>query len=276
MRVVITGASGFLGGAILRHLAEAGLDCVGVSRRDVPGLHRVSSYSETPGGDCLIHCAETNDRSMVNAGGQMIEAEMRRTLYELLAGSHRHIIYMSSAVLYGDQWMTPRKVSDPVEVVDGYTRIKHESERAVLERGGTVVRLANLYGPGMASGNVLSHIMQQLGGSSAITMHLLNPVRDFLWVDDAVCALRAMLKNESKGIYNVGSGRGTSIRELVQLVQAAAGSHKEVVALRTAERLSSLVLDISDTEQSLGWTPDIRLENGVRQLINIKMKSEIQ
>lgn len=276
MRVVVTGASGFLGVAVIRQLAEAGFDCIGVSRRDVPGLYRVSRYSETPAADCLIHCAETNERATVNAGGALVETEARETLDALLAGNYRHVIYMSSAVVYGDQWITPRKISDSAEVVDNYTRIKLTSEQAVLKHGGTVARLSNLYGPGMAEGNVLSHILRQLDSDSAITMHSLEPIRDFLWVDDAAQAVRAIVKNKSTGIYNIGSGRGTSIRKLVQLAQMAAGSSQDVIALQTAERPSHLVLDIAATEKSIGWTPQTCLEDGVRKLINMKMKSKIK
>ncbi len=269
MRVVITGASGFLGGAVLRHLAEAGLDCVGVSRRDVPGLHRVTSYAETPGGDCLIHCAETNDRSVVNAGGALIEAETRRTLYELLAGSYRHIIYMSSAVLYGDQWMTPRKVSDPVEVVDSYTRIKHESEQAVLDKGGAVVRLANLYGPGMAAGTVLSHILGQLGSNEPIRLKDTNPVRDFLWIEDAADAVVQMVGAPIQGIFNVGSGVGTSIRDLAQgVLEAANQPEREILSTQVGTRESCIVLDITKTLSQLDWHPSVSLNEGLTHLIS--------
>ena len=270
MRVVVTGASGFLGAAVKRQLLSAGFDCIGVSRRDVPGLYRVKKYSESPAADCLIHCAETNERATVNAGGASMELDASQTLDALLNVNFQHVIYMSSAVVYGDQWTTPRKVSDPSEVVDTYTSIKLASEKAVLDSGGAVVRLSNLYGPGMAAGNVLSHIFGQLGSGRAIKMFALDPIRDFLWVDDAAQAVCAIAKNKSTGIFNVGSGRGTSIRQLVRLAQVTSGSDQEVIGLRNAERPSYLVLDISETERSINWIPQICLADGVLRLVNMK------
>ncbi len=269
MRVVVTGASGFLGAVVIRQLLKVGFDCIGVSRRDVPGLYRVNKYSETPAADCLIHCAETNERATVNASGALMEMDARQTLDALLDRNFQHVIYMSSALVYGDQWITPRKVSDPSQVVDTYTRIKLTSERAVLDSGGAVVRLSNLYGPGMAAGNVLNHILGQLVSGRAITMHSLDPIRDFLWVDDAAQAVCAIAKNKSKGIFNVGSGRGTSIRQLVHLAQAITGSNQEVISLQPDERPSYIVLDIVDTEKSIDWTPQICLEDGVLRLVNM-------
>jgi nucleoside-diphosphate-sugar epimerase len=276
MRIVITGASGFLGGAVFRQLTAEGFDCLGVSRADFPGLHRVASYADTPAGECLIHCAETNDRSLANAGGEALEEAARYTLSALLTKGFRHVVYASSAVLYGDRWTTPRKVNDPVTVTDTYTRIKRMSEISVLEHGGSVVRLANLYGPGMAATNVLSHILNQLGQYRTITMHALDPVRDFLWIDDAVSALSILSEQQIAGVFNVGSGQGISIGELVGLAQRAAGTHQSVSGLRTLDQPSHLVLDITATRQHLGWSPQTFLEVGVRKLMKINMKSGIQ
>ncbi len=276
MRIVITGASGFLGGAVFRQLTAAGFDCLGVSRADFPNLHRVATYADTPAGDCLIHCAETNDRSLANAGGEALEAEARHTLSALLTKGYRHVVYASSAVLYGDRWTTPRKVTDPVTVTDIYTRIKRMSEISVLEHGGSVVRLANLYGPGMAATNVLSHVLSQLGEDRTITMHALDPVRDFLWVDDAVSAVSILSEQKIAGVFNVGSGQGISIGELVGLAQRAAGTRQSVTGLRTLDQPSHLVLDITATRQHLGWSPQTLPEVGVRELVEMKMKSGTQ
>ena len=276
MRIVITGASGFLGGAVFRQLTAAGFDCLGVSRADFPGLHRVASYAETPAGDCLIHCAETNDRSLANAGGEALEAAALHTLSALLTKGYRHVIYASSAVLYGDRWTTPRKVTDPVTVTDTYTRIKRMSEISVLEHGGSVVRLANLYGPGMAATNVLSHVLTQLGQDRMIMMHALDPVRDFLWIDDAVRALSILSERQASVVFNVGSGQGISIGELVGMAKREARTSQSVSGLRTLDQPSQLVLDITATKQHLGWSPQMLTEVGVRELVEMKMKSGTQ
>ncbi len=275
MRTIITGVSGFLGGSLLRSLTASGVDCIGVSRSVLPGIHRVASYGEAPSGDCLIHCAETNDRSLANAGGEALETAARNTLSLLLKKRYKHIIYASSAVLYGDRSSANRMVTDPVTVTDTYSRIKRESEISVLENGGSVVRLSNLYGPQMSSTNVLNHILIQLCENRLITMRSLAPVRDFLWIDDAVSALSCLTRQQVSGIFNVGSGQGTSIGNLVKLAQRLAGTNQDVSETHPLTIPSHLVLDISATRHQLDWCPQISLDVGVRQLIDTKINSDL-
>lgn len=271
-QIVITGASGFLGRNLLKYFRDSGIDCLGVSRSRVPGLHRVENYADTPVGDCLIHCAETSDRSLANTRGNALETEARCTLSALHSKGFRHVVYTSSAVLYGDRGDTPRQINDPVVVNDAYTRIKHASEISVLNHGGTVVRLANLYGPGMATNNVISHILKQLGNDGNITMQTLDPIRDFLWINDAVNALSIVCKKRPKGVFNVGSGQGISIRQLVSLAKNIAMSDQSVVGLFNLDHPSHLVLDISSTSQLLNWKPRKELKAGIEDLINMTTK----
>jgi nucleoside-diphosphate-sugar epimerase len=138
----------------------------------------------------------------------------------------------------------------------------------VLAAGGAAVRLANLYGPGMAANNVLSDVLQQLGGAGPVRIRDAAPVRDFLWVGDAAAGLAAVALGEPAGIYNLGSEHGTSIGELVRLLlEAAEEEGREIVATAPADRPSTLVLDIAATEAAFGWRPQTSLASGLRMLL---------
>lgn len=269
MRVVVTGASGFLGRNVVYGLIEAGIDCVGVSRKYLPGLCVVDQYSKTPGGDVLIHLAETSDRSVVNASGDLLEVNARQTLESLLGKQFSRVIYCSSAVLYGDISVSPHVETDPVYANDVYTRIKLASERMVLEYGGSVARLSNLYGPGMARGTVLGTILGQLRQSGPLTVQTTSPVRDFLWIDDAAMALSRLAQTRTGGIFNVGSGVGTSIAELARTALDETGeTGRPVVATQTDPQQSILVLEISKTAAALAWRPEVSLREGLHRLIH--------
>jgi UDP-glucose 4-epimerase len=273
MRIVVTGASGFLGRALLKKLACHCIEVVGVSRHDYPGFVQIKSYADAPTGDVLVHLAEINDRCLVEEKRQFYEKQTLDTIELLRNKGYCRTVYSSSAVLYGDQNQTQRRVGDSVHVTDTYTRIKYASECAVLERNGIVARLTNLYGPGMSRGNVLSTILNQISVDGPVRVHDATPVRDFLWVDDAAQALAVMALGTSTGIFNVGTGIGTSIAELVRIVIAATGqSGRRLESTYQRAGISHLVVDIAQTTALLGWVPATNLPKGIEDLVKLIKK----
>ena len=269
MRVVVTGASGFLGGTILRKLIGAGINGEGVSRKKTTGLLQVERYAESPAGDVLIHLAEINNRAHVNELSVEYEHEASSTLHSLLKKGYRKVIYASSSVLYGDGDCTPHIESDPVITSDAYTRVKFASEQSVLSCGGGVVRLANIYGPGMAAENVLSQILGQFDQDGPITLQNTSPVRDFIWVEDAAEAIVKLVTGRAQGVFNVGTGIGTSIGELARmLLEEVKQPQRQIVSVQTATGPSCIVLDIAKAKQDLHWQPSVLLNEGLRRLVS--------
>jgi UDP-glucose 4-epimerase len=272
-RVVVTGASGFLGRSVVTALAACGADVLPVARAPIRGGVEVCNYGDAPEGEVLVHLAEDNDRARVRAAGAKYEIAVQRTLEALVAKGYETIVYASSALLYCDVATTRRRTTDPVYTIDPYTRVKKRSEDTVIATGaGIAVRLANLYGPGMAHNNVLNTILGQIPGSGPVTVMDDSPVRDFTHVFDAAAAIGVMaLKRGAPGIYNVGTGQGSSVRELARVALEIAGERwREVVATHAGAHNSRIVLDISDTTATWGWTPQWSLAAGLTHLMNCK------
>ncbi|MBK6637177.1 MAG: NAD-dependent epimerase/dehydratase family protein [Rhodocyclaceae bacterium] len=173
---------------------------------------QVASYANVPDGDLLIHLAEEPDRAVASRAGDAYVEEstgLARALSRRFAG---RMIYASSGVVYGDAGQAPFRVGDPLVPTDAYARAKILGEAAVLEEGGTVVRLANLFGPRMSKGNVMSDILHQIPGDGPVLVRDDMPVRDFLAVDDAAKLFTLLAGSRINGALNAGSGVGTRIR----------------------------------------------------------------
>jgi len=283
LKIIITGASGFIGGHLISKLSEiANTEIVPLTRRKIPNLIRVSDYRDAPDGDVLIHLAEDNNLENVASRDLSYEHNALSTLRTLLDKKYRRIIYASSSTLYGDKSVVPHTTGDEIFVKNPYTRIKSLSESAVLENpNGVVVRLANVYGPLMSTNNVMSQILSQIPKQGDLEVGDVNPVRDFVWVQDVAEGISMLTrmdltKTEISKMYNLGSGVGTSIGDLALLTLELAGqSERRVMSKNRTRVMSSIVLDCSEMTNACGWTPQVSLRQGIATLLTSSLKTEI-
>jgi UDP-glucose 4-epimerase len=263
--VVVTGASGFVGQALLNWLRHEGVPVTGVTRRRWPGLATVADYVDTPvtEGAVLVHLAQGGDPS-----AQFDESAIA-LCRAISARRWRHIVYASSAIVYGDEKEYPRRPEESVSAVSGYARVKIACEEIFGEAGGTSLRLANLYGPGMEKNTVIADILRQIPGQGPLIVRDPAPVRDFLWIEDAARCLAAACVVMPGGIFNAGNGRGVAVGDIARIALALAGEDTRLVIAENATgRASNLVLDIDKTRSGLNWSPEIDLHAGLALLLS--------
>ena len=133
-----------------------------------------------------------------------------------------------------------------------------------------IVRLANPYGPGQeanraqgVAGTFLYRVAQGLAievwGDGSV-------VRDYLYIGDAVSALRRTAEyGGGERIFNIGSGTGHSVNEILTAVEAAAGRNAEVRSAPGRKfDVPAGILGISRAQAELGWRPAVDLAAGLR------------
>lgn len=274
MKVVVTGASGFVGHCVVKELLKLGVKTCAVARRPVEFSDSVivDSYFDTPLGDILIHLAENPNRAQVDELDNAYEIEAQSLAKELTLKGYQRIVYASSVVVYGDKTKKPHKPLETLLPDDIYSKSKLACELLILQNRGVIARMSNLYGPGMSDENVFSKILNQIPCTDSIKVWNDKPVRDFLWIDDAVDALVKMALGTAGGVYNVASGTAVSIKELVAIVFNASASNSKcyMEVTKPNNKESTIALDISATSSMFDWTPQMMLEDGIKQLLNHK------
>lgn len=272
MKIVVTGSSGFVGQAVVRELLTRDVDVIGVCRTPVDSdlpLVIIPNYSHTPVGDVLIHLAEGSNLASIQKKGADYQKQALNILSGLINKGFSHVIYGSSGLVYGTKGDYPRSPNESVSPENIYTQTKLACEKFILEVKGISVRMANIYGFGMASNSVISDILKQIPGNNPIQVRDNSPVRDFLWIEDAACGIVEMALSSGSGIYNLGSGVSVSIGDLLEKILYLAGqSYRQIQVLQPLKETSNLTLDISLTTSTFGWLPKVGLEEGLRCLMN--------
>ena len=277
--IVITGATGFIGSALCKKLEEKkeySIIKVTRSQKLKSGFCHVTSYQQTPPGDILIHLGEDPDRSRVNKMGDSYLEITDQVMESLIKKGYKKIVYCSSSIVYGNQGKNLYSENMPTYADDIYTTVKLENEERVLRSGGIVARISNVIGSGMSKNNVLSDILSQLPGKDSLTIRNINPIQDFISVDDAVDAIASLLKNDISGIYNIGSGVGTSINKLIELVLSVSEQDdREIKSTIKNAGFSYSVLNIEKIKKITGWTPKYLLSQSVKKMLNSNEKRVI-
>src|SRR5512147_2361478 len=297
MNFLITGAAGFLGSSLANQLAREGHQIRGLDDLSAgdpqalgPDIHftrgdvsdRPKLWTLLQEVDVVYHLAARvsvpesilypRDYNTVNVGGTVALMEAMRDV-----GVGR-VVLASSGAVYGDLGDQPLKESITPNPRSPYAVLKLAAEYYVRTIGGlwgieTVsLRIFNAYGPGQhlpaSHPPVVPHFLKQaLRGGTLVVHGDGSQTRDYVYVDDVVSAMVAAstAPNINGLAINVGSGKETSIRDLVRAVQDATHSDAQVLYnAKISGGVSRLCADLTLASQKLNYHPSISLADGLK------------
>jgi UDP-glucose 4-epimerase len=193
------------------------------------------------------------------------------------AGVRKVVFVSSGGTVYGIPMSVPIAESHPTNPTCAYGIHKLAIEKYLhLEHvlhglDYCVLRPANLYGErqraDLAFGAVSVFLDRAVRGEPIRIWGDGSIVRDYVYVGDAVAAfIAAMTHAGTERIFNIGSGKGTSLNELVTLIEAALG-RKVAVEYAPARGfdVSANVLDSSLARRALGWSAATSLASGIQK-----------
>jgi UDP-glucose 4-epimerase len=291
---LVLGGNGFIGTHLVDALLDKGLS-VRVYDRSPSRLRETPQGAEyvegelgnyglireaVEGIEVVYHLISTtlpktsNDDPIYDVRSNLIDT--LQLLEACVEGGVRKVIFASSGgTVYGLPHTVPITEDHPTNPITSYGIVKLAIEkymdlfRHLHGLGYTVVRISNPYGPYQNPGG------QQ--GAIAVFLHHLRTgqpitiwgdgrvVRDYIYVTDLVDALVLAAEVESgRKVLNVGSGRGTSLNELISLINEVTGERPEVkyVAGRALD-VPANVLDVARACEELGWRPKTALDYGI-------------
>jgi UDP-glucose 4-epimerase len=302
--VLVTGGSGQIGSYICDRLSAAGRDVV-ILDNNKPRYARADNVNVIDGdirdrqlvdrlvknADAIVHCAaqifvaKSVEEPLFDADNNILG-----TLNLLNAARNSDIkrfVYFSSAAVYGDTIHLPVDENHPQNPMSPYGVSKLSGEKYALAFNKiyslptTAIRPFNVYSPRQNSSNPYSGVISKFidrvsKGQNPIIFGDGTATRDFVSVHDVVNMVMLMLEKDAAvgKVFNCGTGQPTRIDELAKTVIDLYGGAKDLEPELLPERpgdIKDSYADISLGEKVLGYKPEVKLENGLREIIDSKI-----
>ncbi|MGP3713383.1 NAD-dependent epimerase/dehydratase family protein [Brucella sp. RRSP16] len=297
--VLVVGGSGFIGSALVKRLQVAGYIVRGMSRNvpselvNLPRVEWIQGAFEDEhtiaraleGIDVCFHLASSTVPKTANADPK---ADILTNLIGTVSllehatrlGLRRLVFASSGGTVYGPPQTIPISENHPTAPITSYGITKSTIEQYLHlfhRRDGLdymIMRLSNPYGPGQKVG-------REQGVIAAFTHHILNDmpielwgdgsvVRDFVYIDDAITGLMSVLDYEGgERIFNIGSGKGTSLNELIKYIERFTGKGADIRRVSAGNLdVDVNILDIKRAQEELNYEPLIGIESGIQRTID--------
>ena len=285
-RVIVTGASGFIGLNLVRVLAGLGAEITVIDRIQPPerlpnvqfewvDLRHLNKVYEA---DYLIHLA-----AITNAG--FAERYPLDTFEVNVLGTvnllnhvriQKRVLFPSTALIYKAS-DTPINEEAETDLSSVYALSKNVGEQVIkfhcqrMGVGHTIVRFFNIFGPGQLPMYIVPQVLTQIREHHRIEIRNGSVMRDLLYVDDCIDAVLklAVTLSAQDSVFNIGSGHIVSISDVARAAVEASGQW-DVEITDLEERIeyspAAIMADIDKVQSTIDWYPRTSLKDGLKRM----------
>jgi UDP-glucose 4-epimerase len=294
---LLIGGNGFIGTNIIHKLLENEKDvyCIDVydsNTKDINNKHFKSYVDDLSNIDLLKDLVDKSDIIIYLASSSNVRSSSNISLVELdnIEGfiktieiikdySDKKIIYASSGgTVYGEPEKIPVDEEHSLKPISPYgigkvcteSFLKYYSQKYGIKY--VICRYSNPYGSyqsPLSGVGVINKILYDYhtGNETKIIGNPDASIRDYIYISDLVDATIAVSENtiSDNQVFNVGSGIGYSLSEIIKEIEAVLGDKLEFTDNNFGiENVSRIVLDVSKIKTTVGWSSQVTLKEGIR------------
>jgi nucleoside-diphosphate-sugar epimerase len=273
--VLVTGAGGFIGSHLVEELVKMGANVRAFIR-----------YTSGGNEGNLRYVDHAEDNLEVFMGDLKDPYACREAMKDV-----DYVFHLASVISIPYSYRNPREYFEnnvffisedhPLKAQSPYSASKIAADKVAesfyrsFDTPVVTVRPFNTYGPRQSVRAVIPTIITQALSQKNILLGDMRPTRDFLYVSDTVQGFLDIARNAEKlfgETLNLGTGVEITIEKLAQTISKVTQTKAKVVfdasKIRpTKSEVSRLCADISRIKKSLGWKPEIKLEDGLKETV---------
>ena len=297
VRIIVTGAAGFIGSHVADAFAAAGHEVTGIDdlstgrRENLRHPLHVLDIRDPATADVIAklrpdvlchHAAQADVRRSVAdpaADADVNVVGSLRLLEACRAVACTRVLFASTGgAIYGEQDTFPAPETHPARPVSPYGVAKLAIEQYLhyyaVEHGfrATCLRYANVYGPRQnphGEAGVVAIFTQKLLAGTGVTINGDGEqTRDFVYVGDVARANVLALETGITGAFNVGTGMETSINAIHDRLVALTGGNPGAHAPAKPGEQRRSVIDAAKLRAATGWSPAVALDDGMRRTVD--------
>lgn len=288
-KILITGSSGFLGKHLINSIQNSE-EIIGWSNniqqiklknfkhrkvdltsKDISIKSKISS---------IIHLAAISDVKYCDSYPSFcsnVNILGTKKMLEICRKKDANFIFASTSHVYGKPRKNPICETEPTRPNSIYASTKIAGENLCELYAKTyglnisVLRFFSIYGPNLPKHNVIFNIINQYQNNSVIKIGNLKPKRDFLFIDDAIEAVK-LINEKQKGfeIFNIGSEKSFSIETVCNEIEKIMKKNMKINIDKNKIRQNDIPEIRSNNKKirkMLGWKPKFNLNEGLRKTI---------
>lgn len=276
-KILITGASGFIGTQIVKRLDKSQLVTDSDSKIDLRNSEQVLKLEPA---DLVIHLGgktPQKDLSWYEYFSNNVTATLNILEY-CLQNKVKKMIYISSYV-YGNPKYCPIDENHPVNPHNAYTESKYLGERLCefysnrTDLNLVILRPFNIFGRSMRDGFLIANLANSAKTGEKTTITNKDSRRDFLHVDDFVDLVLKIKDSQFKcETFNVGSGVSHSFEEIVGKIEKLSSKKIDVDYNEDKETfISEITADVSKLKSKTGWQPRTPFDEGLKKTLETQI-----